>query len=338
MEKKCTSCGEVKMLTEFPKDKGCKDGLRPNCRVCKSKKDKEYRIKNSDNIKAKRAEKQSYISEEVRVRREIEAKKIIDETLKIEIGPWKVIKYVGYIKELHTKYHRHCFEKECKFCGTKLTTSLAKIKEQQRKKITCNFCNETINIHTNEKKCSSCNQWKPAIRGVFPLSKNRPLGVHYYCSICARERNKLIRQKEGYTQKEYEQKKQRLKTDVLYKFRTNISCNIKNSLKGLGYKKNGKSVEILGCTIPEFKIWIESQFKDGMSWENRELWALDHKVPISFARTREEAIELCHHSNYQPLWSSVNASKGNSLDLSYLTDSDKVRYAKIINRHLENSN
>ena len=335
MDKKCSECGVIKPLTEFTKDKGCKDGYRRNCRICKYSKDKKYRIKNDTLIREKRSKKQSVITEEVRNNREKGSKKLVDEMLLVEFGPWKIIKYIGYLKEKHTKYHRHYFEKECKCCGGKLIANLATLKRQKRKKITCNLCNETINIHTNEKKCASCNEWKPAIRGIFPLSKNRPLGVHYYCSICASEKNRKIREKPGYRAKEYEQKKERFKTDVLYKFRVNISCNIKNSLKGLGYKKNGKSAQILGCSIIDFKSWIESQFVDDMNWDNRKLWDLDHKVPISFAKTKEEAIELCHYSNYQPLWSDINAKKSNTLILEYLSNDDKVRYHKFIAKYLD---
>jgi len=34
MKKKCLKCGEVKSLTDFPKDKSRKDGLHPYCKNC----------------------------------------------------------------------------------------------------------------------------------------------------------------------------------------------------------------------------------------------------------------------------------------------------------------
>jgi len=34
MKKKCPKCGEVKSLTDFPKDKSRKDGLHPYCKNC----------------------------------------------------------------------------------------------------------------------------------------------------------------------------------------------------------------------------------------------------------------------------------------------------------------
>jgi len=33
-EKRCSKCGEIKALTEYYADKGCRDGCRPDCKVC----------------------------------------------------------------------------------------------------------------------------------------------------------------------------------------------------------------------------------------------------------------------------------------------------------------
>ena len=48
-----------------------------------------------------------------------------------------------------------------------------------------------------------------------------------------------------------------------------------------------------------------------MSWENYGEWHLDHKTPISWAKTEEEIYELNHYTNFQPLWEFDNLSKGN---------------------------
>ena len=44
--KKCNKCGEIKLETEFYKDKINKDGLRGDCKVCKNKKGKKWRKNN----------------------------------------------------------------------------------------------------------------------------------------------------------------------------------------------------------------------------------------------------------------------------------------------------
>lgn len=76
------------------------------------------------------------------------------------------------------------------------------------------------------------------------------------------------------------------------------------------YSKKSLTHEILGCSYSEFKTHIESQFIDGMSWDNRSEWHIDHKIPVSSAKTEEELIALNHYSNLQPLWALDNMKKG----------------------------
>ena len=63
---------------------------------------------------------------------------------------------------------------------------------------------------------------------------------------------------------------------------------------------------------PEFlKEHLESQFIDGMGWDNRVEWHIDHIIPLSSAKTEDELYRLCHYTNLQPLWAEDNLKKGN---------------------------
>lgn len=79
-----------------------------------------------------------------------------------------------------------------------------------------------------------------------------------------------------------------------------------------GFKK-GSAVRDLGCTIPEFKAYIEKQFRDGMNWDNygKNGWHLDHIRPlVSFDLTnREDTLQALHYTNYQPLSAAENLRK-----------------------------
>jgi hypothetical protein len=79
------------------------------------------------------------------------------------------------------------------------------------------------------------------------------------------------------------------------------------------FKKTNKTEQILGCTIEEFKIYIQSNFKKGMSFENRNKWHLDHIIPISTAISYDDVIRLNHYTNFQPLWAKENLSKGDKI-------------------------
>ncbi|MFA5207197.1 MAG: helix-turn-helix domain-containing protein [Candidatus Paceibacterota bacterium] len=66
-----------------------------------------------------------------------------------------------------------------------------------------------------------------------------------------------------------------------------------------------------GYTPKQLINRIEYQFKNGMSWNNRKEWHIDHKKPISkFTKETSPRIinMLC---NLQPIWATENLSKNN---------------------------
>ena len=83
-------------------------------------------------------------------------------------------------------------------------------------------------------------------------------------------------------------------------------------------QKTGSAVGELGCTIDEFKVYIENKFQEGMSWENwkHDGWHLDHIKPLSsFDLTdREQFLEACHYTNLQPLWGWQNMQKHDKIN------------------------
>ena len=103
----------------------------------------------------------------------------------------------------------------------------------------------------------------------------------------------------------------------LYKLKHYTSNTIRRALKNNGYSKKSRTYEILGCSYIEFKNYIESQFADWMNWDNygnpkdgllkpNKTWDIDHKIPLSSAKTEEDIIRLNHYSNLQPLCSYNN--------------------------------
>lgn len=68
----------------------------------------------------------------------------------------------------------------------------------------------------------------------------------------------------------------------------------------------------VGYTQEEFIQHIESQFEDGMSWENRSDWHVDHVRPIKlFLADGVTDLKIINAlSNLQPLWAKDNLTKG----------------------------
>jgi len=72
--------------------------------------------------------------------------------------------------------------------------------------------------------------------------------------------------------------------------------------------------QLTGCSFQELTSHIESQFTEGMSWDNYGFygWHIDHIRPcVSFDLTDPEQQKACfHYSNLQPLWAKDNLVKG----------------------------
>lgn len=85
-----------------------------------------------------------------------------------------------------------------------------------------------------------------------------------------------------------------------------------------GRLKSGRTLDLLGCSLGDFRSYIEKQFQPGMSWDNRGLkgWHLDHKRPCaSFDLTDPEQQRICfHYSNIQPLWALENKRKSSTFN------------------------
>lgn len=90
--------------------------------------------------------------------------------------------------------------------------------------------------------------------------------------------------------------------------RTRLNMALKSN------QRKGSAVYDLGCTIPELKLHIEKQWKEGMNWGNWKLrgWHIDHIKPLaSFDLTnRKQLLQAVNFNNLQPMWWRENIVKG----------------------------
>lgn len=108
-------------------------------------------------------------------------------------------------------------------------------------------------------------------------------------------------------QREYKQR--RSKTDLLYRLKRRVRARFGR----IKFKNSGRTTDWLGCSIADLKIHLESQFTQGMTWDNYGDWHIDHIVPLASAIDEQGILKLCHYTNLQPLWAKDNLSKGDTL-------------------------
>lgn len=116
----------------------------------------------------------------------------------------------------------------------------------------------------------------------------------------------------------YKYIKDRRKTDQAFALRTRFSNLLNIHLKAQGVTKSNTCFNLMGYTIEDLKRHLELQFTDGMSWDNRSEWHIDHIRPVAsfnFTTTECEDFKKCWAlNNLQPLWASDNIRKRDKWD------------------------
>lgn len=103
--------------------------------------------------------------------------------------------------------------------------------------------------------------------------------------------------------------------NIYHRIRFVLIKRISRELKGKP-KYTDQLLDLIGCTIHEFMNHIESQFKDGMSWNNFGEWEIDHIKPVSlFDLSKYDEQSKCfHYTNTQPLIAHENRVKRNKYE------------------------
>jgi|688.fasta_scaffold434599_1 hypothetical protein len=177
---------------------------------------------------------------------------------------------------------------------------------RSRCKICCNIESsdyQKLNPHITIKKSKKFRENNP--------NKIKEIHKKWRDSNVPSERERSNNWKKNNKNKVNNYKKERRKTDSLYKIKENLRNRIRSFLKLNGIQKLNRTFDIVGCS-PEFlKEYLEKKFTDGMSWDliGNHIH-IDHIIPLSSAKNSEEVYKLCHYTNLQPLWSKDNLSKG----------------------------
>lgn len=192
------------------------------------------------------------------------------------------------------------------------------VDERSTSKSTCLEC-KRLTYHANKehysKKAKSRYQANKEI--ISRKNKdNRESRSEYQRKYIEDNRQSLLDKRRKYTEENREiireQRREYRKKQLMSEF-------IRNSLNRIftNWRGGREEAEIVnGYTVKQLKSHIESQFKDGMSWENRSEWHVDHIKPVSLfikeGVTDPAVINAL--SNLQPLWATENQSKSSKYE------------------------
>jgi len=207
---------------------------------------------------------------------------------------------------------------------------------------------------TTTKPCCKCHQIKLAIE--FSKDKTRSNGYNNFCKSCSSQKRHVYylknKEKELDQHKQYYLKnkeyykiyymnnrqrcrnsnkhfhlknpdynniyqKQRYRNDNIFKLIKNLRRIQHKALKN--NQKSGHTIDLLMCTVEEWKKHLETQFKEGMSWDNYGKnvgeWSVDHIIPCSFFDMNDPVEQyMCFRwENTKPMWHIDNIKKGNKM-------------------------
>jgi hypothetical protein len=188
----------------------------------------------------------------------------------------------------------------------------------------CTKCGEVKNLETEFYKdkthkdgytsgCKEClkkqsNQWYKDNK-----EHRSEYFAQYYQNNKERKIEYIVQWKRNNREHINQYKKERYHSDPLYNLMCKLRSRTTNAFKAKGWKKDSSTQKMLGCDWETLKIHMESQFKDGMSWDNKGEWHDDHIIPLDCARDEEEMKKLCHYTNLRPMWGPENQSKSNKV-------------------------
>ena len=207
--------------------------------------------------------------------------------------------------------------KKFNITGTMLCTWKKNCGESQRTPISDKHKQEVIKrckerYYKNRKKRGKAKEYyllnKERIKKYnqewYLKSKNNILlkRQNYY----RQNKDKIIEQHKDYVSQKY-------KSDPIFAITMRCRARLYQLLKN---GKQDKTFDLIGCTPNQIKEHLESQFVNGMSWENRHKWHIDHIKPCcSFNLTDPQEQRKCfHYTNLQPLWAKDNYKKHTKMD------------------------
>lgn len=160
------------------------------------------------------------------------------------------------------------------------------------------------NAHGLSLHCTPCMNERARHRS-YELGKTKPKPMKL-SEDEIKARRKLYRQNNREKINKYY--RDRRKVDNQYCMKRRLRRRADSVLTHRRFKHS----ELLGCSGADYVKYIEAKFLEGMSWDNKGEWEIDHITPLaSFDLTNpDQQLEAFNYKNTQPLWREDNIRKG----------------------------
>lgn len=176
---------------------------------------------------------------------------------------------------------------------------------------TCAKCNKSVPVEAyyayRWKTCKACVREHERKRKRIPevKQKQKTYNKTYYSKPHVRTRMRTY-QREYFCE--------RYRTDSTFRLMHLLRSHVRRAAVDIFNRRCVRTMEILGCTQQHVRTHLESQFKEGMCWENMGEWEIDHIVPMAaFDLEDPEQCRIVNwYVNLQPLWKRENREKSST--------------------------
>ena len=174
-------------------------------------------------------------------------------------------------------------------------------------------------LNNKEKLCKQSAAWQKANPEKMRAYRQKWIESNKDKNVKAKK-DWIKNNPEKYKESRLKEQEKR-KTDLCSKIKHNISALMRVAIKKYKAVKTTKASDLLGCSIQEYKLFLENLFEPWMTWENHgshspdgvKRWNIDHIIPLShFDLTDPEKQKIAfHYTNTRPLEAFKNISEGN---------------------------
>lgn len=201
------------------------------------------------------------------------------------------------------KMERKSGSKICSICGKGKPYSAYAIRKKNGKETLRAECRDCMN-ERRRYLYSTKNREHVLAKNKLWVDKNKEYKKNY-----DKAREERIKESRSKQHLEYYHSR---KSDPIYRLKRSLRSRLYFAL--VNNSKAGKTIDMIGCSMDFLKSYLESKFKDGMSWDNygEGGWHVDHIIPcVAFDLSKiEEQYKCFNYTNLQPLWYFENCSKG----------------------------